>query len=156
MLSYGTFFKATSIKFLRSWVMVLSKTILVLSMCLACGLGSSLVQVVAWATMIPDQLEKTGDVMTAIENTFSGGHACSMCEAAAQMRIAELDSEQKKGSDTPIKKERKKGVESYYIVSLDRSVKAAFKELNILHAEYFIRPLCRREGKVETPPPQFV
>ena len=133
--------------------MVLSKIFLVLAMCLACGLGSSLVQVFAWATMIPDQLEKTGDVMVAIENTFDGEHACSMCAMAAEMREAEQESEQR-SPEKPVKQERVKPVEPYYVTSFDTTAAAVFEELEILRTGSYIECLCRRESKVETPPPR--
>jgi len=70
-------------------VFAVLKIVLVLMVCLSCGLGSSLVQLVAWAGMFTEEIEQTNSVTQALENTFDGEHKCSMCEIAAGIREAE-------------------------------------------------------------------
>ncbi len=109
-MQFSTFtHKDTLIHLFKNGVFVLLKSILVIAILLSCGLGSSLVQIVAWATMIPDQLDKTGNIVAAIENTFDGNHPCPMCKLAAELRPAEQEPEQP-GSDKPNNRdsERKK------------------------------------------------
>lgn len=65
------------------------RSLLIVALVLSLGVGTTVIQVVAWATMIPTQLAKTGSVSQAVENTFSGDHACPMCEIAAVKRDAE-------------------------------------------------------------------
>lgn len=65
------------------------RSLLVVTLVLSLGVGTTLIQVVAWATMIPTQLAKTGSVTEAVKNTFDGEHACPMCELAAAKRKTE-------------------------------------------------------------------
>ncbi|GAA5496962.1 hypothetical protein SAMN02745181_0082 [Rubritalea squalenifaciens DSM 18772] len=65
------------------------RVLIVLLLALSLGVGTTIVQVVGWATMIPTQLAKTGSVEKAVENTFSGKYPCPMCELAAIKREME-------------------------------------------------------------------
>ena len=62
---------------------------MVVLLILSLGVGTIVIQVLGWATMLPAQLAKTGSVSQAVENTFDGDHACAMCEIAAAKREAE-------------------------------------------------------------------
>ncbi len=136
---------------------MLLKSILVIAILLSCGLGSSLVQIVAWATMIPDQLDKTGNIVAAIENTFDGNHPCPMCKLAAELRPAEQEPEQP-GSDKPNNRdsERKKSADPYYFSNYHCSAKITLKAIMPIRTNCYIEHLLSRSIKVETPPPQFV
>ena len=74
--------------------------LLVVALVLSLGLGSTVLQVIAWATMLPAQFAETGSVTEAVSNTFDGEHACSMCE----MADAQRELEQQNQSSAPAKK----------------------------------------------------
>lgn len=91
--------------------------LLIVSIVLSIGMGSTVIQVIAWATMLPAQLAETGSVKQAVSNTFDGKHACSMCKIAEAQREAEQQGQlpaqgQKKGAAKSIDLQR------YQIASL--------------------------------------
>lgn len=57
--------------------------VVVLTLVFSLSVGTSVLQMVAWATMIPTQLVETGSVQEAVQKTFSGDFPCAMCELAA-------------------------------------------------------------------------
>ena len=65
------------------------RSLLVVALVLSLGVGTTVIQVVAWATMIPTQLAQTGSITEAVANTFDGEHACPMCDLAAAKRESE-------------------------------------------------------------------
>ena len=69
------------------------RVFLALLLVFSLGVGTSMLQVLAWATMIPTQLVETGSVAQAVEKTFSGDYPCAMCELAAVKARAEKKSE---------------------------------------------------------------
>lgn len=68
------------------------RVLVVLLLVLSLGVGTTVIQVVGWATMIPTQLAQTGSVEQAVENTFSGEYPCPMCKLAAMKREMENDT----------------------------------------------------------------
>lgn len=70
---------------------------------LSLGVGSIIIQVLGWATMLPAQLAQTGSVSQAVENTFDGEHACPMCKIASAKR----ETEQQQSPDAPAQKDQK-------------------------------------------------
>lgn len=71
-------------------------------------MNASFTQIVAWSTMLPQQLLKTNSIEQAIENTFNGEHACALCKISeAQRKQGESQEEEnaptqvKKGKDQP-------------------------------------------------------
>ncbi len=72
----------------------LTLVILVLSL----GIGSTVTQVIAWATMLPAQFSESGSVEEAVRNTFDGKHACSLCKLADAQREAEESNSAPAGS----------------------------------------------------------
>ncbi|MFC5049831.1 hypothetical protein ACFPK9_04295 [Rubritalea spongiae] len=80
------------------------RVLMIVLLILSLGVGSVVIQVLGWATMLPTQLAKTGSVSQAVENTFDGKHACSMCEIAAAKR----EAEQQPAPEAPAPKEQVK------------------------------------------------
>jgi len=85
------------------------KTWLVVCTLFTCGLGSTSIQLIAWATMIPTQVVNTESVTQAVENTFSGDYPCPLCRAAAEQRHQELLEAQKE-QDKPAPKPQKESL----------------------------------------------
>lgn len=74
---------------MKNLIMKQLRVLVVLLLVLSLGVGTTIVQVIGWATMIPTQLAKTGSVEQAVENTFSGEYPCPMCKLAAMKREME-------------------------------------------------------------------
>jgi len=61
-----------------------TRFLLVGSVGISCGLGTALIQLLAWSTMVPTQFVETHSWSKAFVNTVDpqGEHACSLCELA--------------------------------------------------------------------------
>lgn len=128
------------------------RSLLVVMLVLSLGVGTTVIQVIGWATMIPTQLAKTGSVTEAVENTFDGEHACPMCEIAAVKREAESSQQDEPSPSQPEKKKAK----AAYTLSFLPSFKLYAPASNTFPYPQGSPKYSSRSGSPDTPPPQFL
>lgn len=134
---------------LKSLIFSQLRVLMIVLLVLSLGVGTIVIQVLGWATMLPAQLAKTGSVSQAVENTFDGEHACSMCEIAAAKR----ESEQQPSPEAPAPKKPAK--EKQPVISLAiNTIKLFTKPSSVFPS--FSDDLAQRSfgHHPETPPPQ--
>jgi hypothetical protein len=77
----------------------LAQLLLITSLLAGIGGHWVLLQSVAWATMLANNLQSTG-VVEAVSNTFDGQHPCSLCLAIQEGRASEKKSDQQATNST--------------------------------------------------------
>lgn len=86
------------------------RAILLVSILVSHGGGSTLLQGVAWVTMFTGELEQQASVEQALSNTFDGEKPCPLCHAADRLRQSEqeLPNNSKNNEPSPVKSSPKK------------------------------------------------
>lgn len=119
---------------------------------LSLGVGTTVIQVIGWATMIPTQLAETGSITEAVENTFDGNHACPMCEIAAAKR--EVETEDPASPDQP-QPDKKKAKSAYTLCSFS-SFPVYTPERSSFSFPENSPYLSGQSASPDTPPPQLL
>jgi len=70
----------------KSILNIIFRGFLLISILLTYGGGSSLLQGVAWISMLPKQISLSGSLEKGIEHTFNGENPCSLCGLAEDLR----------------------------------------------------------------------
>lgn len=113
------------------------------------GVGTTLVQMLGWATMLPTYFAQTGSVTQAVENTFKGNYPCPMCKLAAAKR----QQEESQSPEVPVpKKELGKPI-VLFLTRFDPFVIPRFGGPSFAHPSDDASPHVVA-SLVDVPPPQ--
>ena len=85
------------------------RAVLLVSLLLSHGGGSTVLQGVAWVSMFTGELEKEASLEQALVSTFDGKKPCPLCHAADKLRQSEQEVPSPKGNEpNPLKSAPKK------------------------------------------------
>lgn len=73
----------------KGFLKIVFRSLLVVAVLISYGGGSSLLQGVAWISMLPKQISLSGSFEKGVERTFSGDETCPICELAESIRHGE-------------------------------------------------------------------
>jgi hypothetical protein len=113
----------------------------------------AVVQTVAWGQMLRDYSQRTGSVLTAVEQTFDGQHPCDLCRGIASAKAQAGDAPQKQ---SPSQQETVKSEKKDKPFPLDDHAPLARlvgHELKWLSMPFVVAP--SRVEQPPTPPPRF-
>lgn len=117
------------------------------------GGGSSLLQGVAWVSMIPVKILSTGSFEDGVVQTFNGENPCTLCKISGSLRKVENDNslpDQPHTADPSVKIMEKVVYSStlFHVISPLRSLVLFQKEPH--------HTLLKISLEVDIPPPDFV
>lgn len=111
-----------------------AKSLVIALLILMMGLHWTLLQTVAWATMLATNL-RTLSVSEAVCDTFDGKHPCCMCKAIA----AGKKSEKKSEATSPISKLEFPPLAKEFVL-VSTKLEAAFSRTNQFADSFFLKP----------------
>jgi len=103
----------------------LAKLLIVLALACVIGLHWTLLQSLAWTTMLVDNLTSTS-FSAALQRTFDGKHPCALCKAIAEGKKSE------KKADTLLRLKKFEGLTAAVVISLPPP--ASFPPIEAPHA----------------------
>ena len=138
---------------IRKYFGVTLRSLLLFCVLITYGGGSSLLQGVAWASMIPVKILSTGSFEDGLVQTFNGENPCTLCKIAGSLRKVENDTSlpnQPHTADQSVKIMEKVVHSStlFYVISPLSSL--------ILFQKESCHTFLKISLEVDIPPPDFV
>ncbi len=120
---------------------------------LGSGDSGAMLQLCAWAGMLPSYFVQTGSVQQALSQTFDGDHPCPMCKAVSALKEQEEKNQPAPNNDRSLKIKLPQ-----WSIQLDNHHLTSAKQIRQLA---FAAPFSQRfaslwADSVPSPPPQFM